>query len=236
MTLAEACEPLFQCVCRVNRSARKGVSPEAAAVRSEIKGALAECRTRAAANDLGAAYDKTEIILVYFADYMVRAGRLSFAKQWHDLAQERGQMAGDEEFFDQLDAALRDPSEEATQRLGVFYTCMGLGFAGWYAGQPEVLRKKMLELSSRLRGQVDADRSARICPEAYERVNTSDLVQPPARKLVGVGIVLVGLALTMFAANIALYLDKRGQMNDSLRALLDKQAQLSKSTGAGGAP
>jgi hypothetical protein len=74
-------------------------------------------------------------------------------------------------------------------------------------------------VSSRLRGQMDADRSARICPEAYEHVNTSDLVQPPAGKLLGVGIVLAGLALTMFAANVALYLDKQGSMKASLRSL-----------------
>jgi hypothetical protein len=109
----------------------------------------------------------------------------------------------------------------------VFYTCLGLGFTGWYTGQPEVLRKKMLEISSRLRGReggVDADRSARICPEAYEHVNTADLVQPPARRLVGVGIVLAGLAITMFAANVLLFLDRQQQMRSALRMVTQKQA------------
>ena len=225
MTLVECCEPLFQFVCRLNRSARKGVSPDAAAVRAEARQVLAECKTRATKESKQEGFDKVEIILVYFLDSMIRSSALPFARQWQDLAAERGQMAGDEDFFDQLDNTLRDPSEGATERLAVFYTCIGLGFTGWYAGQPEVLRKKMLEVSSRLRGQMDADRSAKICPEAYERVNTSDLVQPPARKVVGVGIVLIGLGLTMFAANIALYLDWQGAMKASLREVLDKGAK-----------
>lgn len=235
MTLAEVCEPLFQYVCRINRSARKGVHPDMAQVRSEVKGVLAECRTRAGQNQQLEPYQKIEIILVYFVDYMIRSSTLSFAKQWQDMAAERGQMAGDEDFFDQLDGGLKDPSDAATERLAVFYTCLGLGFTGWYAGQPDVLRKKMLEISSRLRGQMDADRSARICPESYEHVNTADLVEPPAGKMVGVGIVIVGLALTMFAANIALYMDKQGSMKASLRTLLNKHSAEAapKSTGGG---
>jgi type VI secretion system protein ImpK len=225
MTLVECCEPLFQYVCRLNRSARKGVSAEMVQVRSEVKGVLAECRGRAGQHQQQENYEKVEIILLYFVDFMVRSSTLPFARQWQDLAQEKGQMAGDEDFFDQLDATLRDTSDAATERVGVFYTCMGLGFTGWYAGQPDVLRKKMLEISSRLRGQMDADRSARICPEAYEHVNVSDLVQPPAGKLMGVGIVLAGLALTMFAANIALYLDKQTSMKQSLHSLVKKQGE-----------
>ncbi len=234
MTLVECSEPLFQCVCRLNRSARKGVSPEQAPVRAELKAVLAECRARANQNQRMEEFEKIEVILLYFADFMVRSSSLPFARQWQDLAQEKGQMAGDEDFFDQLDANLRDPSDGATERLAVFYTCMGLGFTGWYAGQPEVLRKKMLECASRLRGQMDADRSARICPEAYEHVNTRDLAEPPARKLAGVSIVLVGLAITMLAANIALYLDKQGSMKASLRSLIDQAGRASAAEKGGG--
>ena len=232
MTLVECCEPLFQFVCRLSRSARKGVAPEMVQVRSETKGVLAECRARAAQNQQQENFETIEIILLYFVDFMVRSSTLPFAKQWQDMASDKGQMAGDEDFFDQLDATLRDQSDAATERVSVFYTCMGLGFTGWYAGQPEVLRKKMLEVSSRLRGLMDADRSARICPEAYEHVNTSDLVQPPAGKLLGVGIVLTGLALTMFAANIALYLDKQGSMKASLRSLNKQASTATPSTSA----
>lgn len=235
MTLVEVCEPLFQYVCRINRSARKGSSPEIAQVKAEIKTLLAECKARAQSNRLAEPYDKIEITLLYFVDFMVRESKLSFAKQWQDLAHERNKLAGDEDFFDQLDETLKDPSESATERLGVFYTCMGLGFTGWYTGQPDFLRRKMSEVSSRLRGLMDADRSAKICPESYEHVNTADLVQPPSRKLVGVAIVLLGLGITLAAANVVLYLDKRGVLTSALKDLRVKQEQVTAAASGKGA-
>lgn len=232
-TLVEVCEPLFQCVCRLNRSARKGCGPDASATRAEVKSALEECRARAGSAGKLEAYEGVEIVLVYFADSMIRRSSLPFAATWMDIAAERGQLAGDEDFFDKLDTTLRDTTDEATERLGVFYTCVGLGFVGWYAGQPEVLRKKMLEMSSRLRGQTDADRSARICPEAYEHVNTADLVEPPAKRMVGVAIVLVGLALTMLGANIALYVDKHARLKASVNEIVKKSGSTASASGGG---
>jgi type IV/VI secretion system ImpK/VasF family protein len=219
MTLVEACEPLFQYVCRLSRSARKGVSTNPEAVRAEVMGVLTECKLRAAGAGLSVPYEKAEIILLYFVDSMIRTGRLWFAQTWKDLAHERNKMAGDEDFFDQLDEALKDPSEGATQRLGVFYTCLGLGFTGWYAGQPEFLRKKMLEISARLAGQIDAGRTSRICPEAYEHVNTTDLVQPPGQKIGALVVALAVLAATVFAANAVLYIDKRSRVESALKAV-----------------
>ena len=226
MTLAECCEPVFQSVCRLNRSARKGVSPEMDQARTELQSALAESRSRAEGAGHAAAFVRVEIILLYFVDFMVRQSKLSFASQWSDLARERGRLGGDEDFFDQLDETLKDKSDEARECLGVYYSCIGLGFTGWYTGQGDFLRKKMQEVSSRLRGMMDADRSARICPESYEHVNTADLVQPPSRSLAGVVIVAVGLAITLLAANIALYLDKRAGMSRAFRDLDARQARI----------
>lgn len=223
MTLLETCEPVFQYACRLNRGVRKGVIAPAHQVRTEIKDLLEDTRLKAAAEPAVAEqFAKVEIILLYFLDAIVRNSRLPYASQWADLAAERGQSAGDEDFFDQLDATLADNSESAAQRLTVFYTCMGLGFAGWYRGQPDHLRRKMSEIASRIRAGLDAERAARVCPEAYDNVNTADLVQPPARKLVGIGIVLAGLAVTVFIANIVLYRERRSDLVRALDAI--KQA------------
>ncbi len=101
---------------------------------------------------------------------------------------------------------------------------MGLGFSGWYQGQPEYLRKKSLEVSARIRPYMDADSSARICPEAYEHVNTSDLVEPPGKRLVLVMIALVGLAAVVFVANIVAYRDSRGKLADALDEIRNSPA------------
>ena len=76
----------------------------------------------------------------------------------------------------------------------MFYTCIGLGFTGWYAGQPEYLRGKMLDISQRIRTAMETDKTVRICPETYLNVDTRDLVQAPPRSLAGLPSFLPGFA------------------------------------------
>ena len=51
-TLLDLCEPLFQYICRLNRSARKGGSYELAQVQSEIKALLADARGKSVGANL----------------------------------------------------------------------------------------------------------------------------------------------------------------------------------------
>lgn len=221
MTLLELCEPTFQLVCRLNRSARKGVSPEPTQARAEILETLAKAKADSRGDArLSAQFDSAEIVLLYFCDWMIRSSKLSFAATWTDLALERGRAGGDEDFFDELDKSLKDPSPDATERLTVFYTCLGLGFAGWYAGQPEFLRKKMQEIHARIRSRVDASPSERICPEAYERVNTADLAEPPGGKIAALVLIVIGLAVTVTAANATLYWQRRAELKETLGGIL----------------
>lgn len=235
MTLLELSEPLFQYICRLSRSARKGVRVEPNTVRSEVKAILADMRSRAASDRaLVSQYEKIELICIFFVDYMVRECLGAGAKGWEELAAERKELAGDERFFDMLDETLKEPGDAAAERLAVFYVCIGLGFTGWYTGQPEYLRKKMLEISSRIRNVMDPDQMARVCPEAYEHVNTANLVEPPGRRLIGVGIIVVGLLLVVFAANISLYYHSRGNLTKALDEIVDKARGTQAPTREGG--
>lgn len=222
MTLVELCEPLFQYVCRLNRLARKAghVTPDE--VRAQVKGILADMRAKAGGTPgLAGQYEKVELVLIFFVDSMVRESGAPFARQWSDLAQERNELAGDEKFFDLLEETLADKSEAATDRLAVFYTCLGLGFTGWYTGQPEFLRKKMAEIFARVRGRAGAEASGNMCPDAYEHVNTSDLIEPPGRSLVGFAIALLGLIIVLFAANVVLYQSSSKELDGHLQTLID---------------
>jgi type VI protein secretion system component VasF len=220
MTLLELCEPLFQYICRLNRIGRKGAHADADEVRARIKGFIEEMKSRASSDPaLRSQAEKIELPLIFFADSMIRESRLTFAGQWRDIAQERNELAGDEKFFDLLEETLLEKSELASERLGVFFTCLGLGFTGWYAGQPEYLRKKMLEIAAR-RGRGDGEATAKLCPEAYEHVNTSDLIEPPGRSLVGIGIALVGFIVVLFVANVYLYRSSSGELRSSLEQVL----------------
>ena len=223
MTLLELCEPLFQYVCRLNRSGRKGGSFEPSRVRAEIDALFEDMKAKASADpNFTSQYDKIEMPLIFFVDFMIKESSLSFAGQWQEIAYEHNELAGDEKLFDLLDETLADPSQAATERLAVFYTCIGLGFTGWYTGQPEYLRKKQLEISARIRAMMDVDEALRICPEAYENVDASDLVQPPGLKLLGIFIGLIGMAVVMFVANFFLFRTTASDLQAALQKIIDR--------------
>src|SRR5215475_10465024 len=98
LTLLDLCEPLFQYICRLNRSARKGGNYELSQVQSEIKGMLADSRNRAVSANLSQAWEQTELPLMFFSDFMIKESALPWAREWKELAFERHEMAGDEKF------------------------------------------------------------------------------------------------------------------------------------------
>jgi type IV/VI secretion system ImpK/VasF family protein len=221
MRLHDLCEPLFQYVCRLNRSARKGVGLEPNLVRSDIQALFSEMRARASQEPgLSDQFSRVELGLIYFVDFMIKESRLSFAGQWRELAHDQGKMAGDEEFFDLLDETLKDPSEAATERLVVYYSCLGLGFTGFYTGQPEYLRKKMMEIQARIRSVMDTDTAGRICQEAYEHVDTRPLNMPPLRNLTGMVVVLLAVLIGVLVTNWILYAQAVGELGGSLDEII----------------
>lgn len=235
MTLLELCEPLFLYICRLNRSARKGgAGLEYDRVRAEIEGIFKEIAARADAEPgLVSQYEKVEEVLVFFVDSMLSESTLPFAEEWHRnrLAYERNELAGDEKFWDLLDETLQERSSEATERLSIFYTCIGLGFTGFNAGQPELLRKKMLQCSARLQHMMDKDEESRITADAYEHTDTRDLVEPPGAKLLGIAIALVGLIIVLFVANIYLFRVTSEDLVKALNTIIQRE-QVEKSTTA----
>jgi type IV/VI secretion system ImpK/VasF family protein len=235
MKLLELCEDVFQYVCRLNRSARKGAPLEPTMVRSDIKALLSKTRSKTAGDPLLAQqYEAVERPLVYFIDFMIEESSLPFAGEWKSNRLQKELYSvndGDEHFFDLLDETLRDTSRQATERLSVYYTCVGLGFTGFYAGQPEYLRRKMMEMQARLREQVDMDTGKRVVPEAYEHVDTSDLIQPPARSLIGLAVAVVAVIVSILAASVVMYLN---ESRDMRRAIEQTERVLGGEAGSAG--
>lgn len=222
MKLLEACEPLLQYICRLNRSARKGVSLEVHQVRAEVEQLFNEVASRAAAAGLSEQYEKIRIPLVYFVDFMVKESELDFARDWKEMAADENLFGGDEAFWDELEETLADQSAAAKERLEVFYVMVGLGFTGFYTGQPEFLRKKMLEMSARFRPGARQTEAGKICPEAYEHVDTSDLIQPAGRSLIGIMVVLLVLVVVLVVGGSYLYLDGSREMRASLDTVSER--------------
>jgi len=249
MTLLELTEPLFQYVCRLNRVARKagpvptgatafftktpaatsqpvkGANLDYAVVRSEIKAAMEDFMQKASTDmRLASQAKKMELPLIFFVDSMIADSSLAFAQQWNQnrLAYDRNELAGDEKFFDLLEETLNDSSEDASERLAVYYSCIGLGFAGIYFKQPEYLRKTMLTIAPRIRHLVEMDQTAKICPEAYASVDTRDLVQPPRDRMVLVGIIFLCFTLSVLATYIFMYRNASRNLNESLDQILQQ--------------
>jgi type VI secretion system protein ImpK len=214
MTLLELSEPLFQYLCRLNRSARKGGNYELGQVQSEIKGFLTEAKAKSVGENLSEPFEKIELPLMFFCDFMIK-----------ELAFERHEMAGDEKFFDLLEETLKDKSPAANGRLTVFYTCIGLGFTGWYTSQPEYLRRKMKEIAARLQAANMFSDAQRICADAYEKVDTRDLIEPPGMKLLGIAIVLFGLIIVLFVMYAFLFSDSSKNLNKALQTIQQKSQQ-----------
>jgi len=227
MTILELCEPLFRKVCLLNRLGRKGGgSLDYEPLRLEIEELFSQARQVSQDDaELRLQWQKLELPLIFFVDSMISESGLALAPVWNRnrIAYERKELAGDEKFFDELDETLKDPSDEATQRLQVFYTCIGLGFAGWYAGQPEYLRGKMLDISQRIRSAMETDKSARICPEAYQNVDIRDLIQAPGLRLGGIAIVFAGLCLLVTIVEIYLFRAASLTLTDSLSAIVGQE-------------
>jgi type VI secretion system protein ImpK len=226
MTLLELCDPLFQYMCRFNRSARKGALLDLGSVRADIKAMLAELRAKANATPgLPGQFEKIEPVLMFFADFTVKSSGLSTVGGYKELAFDIHELAGDEKFFELLDVTIADRSEAASERLLIFYTCMGLGLSGWYTGQPEYLRKKMMECAGRLRPYISLDQQSRICPEAYENVNTANLIEPPSSSLIGIVILLIGMAIVLLAAYIYGYKAAAQDLLALLKSIIDKSSR-----------
>jgi len=224
MTLLELCEPLFQYVCRLRRSARMGSTTEMDEVRSDIVNIFSEMTASASSDHrLFTQYERIELALVFFTDFMIKESNLPFAYDWVELGRERNELAGDEKFFDLLDAELADPSDSATERLAVFYTCLGLGFTGVYTGQPDSIQRLISQISARISGLMDADKKSYICPNAYENVDTRDFVEPPGAKLIGIGITLAALIIIWVVAYCFLFKWTSDDLAESIDTITEQQ-------------
>src|ERR1700730_7149747 len=227
MTPLELYEPVFTRICVLNRLGRnQGGLLTYDQLRLEIEQLLAGIRNIAKADPaLRMHWQKLELPMIFFVDSMISESGLAVASTWNRtrLAYDRKELAGDEKFFDLLDETLNDPSDEASQRLVVFYTCIGLGFTGWYASQPEYLRGKMLDISQRIRNAMKTDRTARICPETYLNVDTRDLVQPPASRLGGISIVFSGLCFIVVTVEAYLFHAASLSLTDSVTAISSQE-------------
>jgi hypothetical protein len=82
----------------------------------------------------------------------------------------------------------------------------------------------MLQCSARLRTYLQTDEQAKICEDSY-RTDTRNLIERPGKKLLGIGIALVGLIVVLFLANFYLFQWSLQDLTRTLNDLLGRTAQ-----------
>jgi type VI protein secretion system component VasF len=195
-------------------------------VRKDIARILSDMKAKASISaELATQYEKVELPLIFFIDFMIKESKLSFARDWLELGRERNELAGDEKFFDLLEVELADPSDAATERLVIFYTCIGLGFTGIYAGQLQKIQRLILRISARISDMMDADENSYICPEVYENVDSRDFTKPPGKKLVGIGIAVIGLIFIWAIAYCYLFDKASDRVGKSLETIKELRVE-----------
>jgi type IV/VI secretion system ImpK/VasF family protein len=226
MKLLELYENLFQYVCRLNRAARTPAHPEYVRTRTEVKELLNEVKRNAAPDvRLRNQVDTLELSMIFFLDNVICTSRLKLASDWaaNRLAKDRNELAGDERFFDFLDQDMKDTSDEAVERLAVYYTCLGLGFMGMYQGDPGKIRNYMEQIFPRIRQWIDSDPRTKISEEAYKFTDTRVLTEPPSNKIILVAMIFAFLSLSVFIVYYALYAHAVEDISKSMTTILDKE-------------
>jgi len=223
MNLLEIHEPVFQYVCKLNRMGKSATGISEATVRADVLGMLQEIQQKSGGDARFASQVKLlELPVVFFVDSMIAESELPFAASWnqHRLAYDRlNELTGDEKFFDLLEQTLQDPGPEASERLAVYYVCLGLGFTGVYFGQPEQLRRYAVQMLPRIKELVETDQTARICKDAYENVDSRDLTEPPSRKMQWIAVLFVFFTLSALTTYYWMFRDASEDLRSSLNQI-----------------
>ena len=223
MKLLELCDPLFKYICLLNRSVKKQASIDAAQAESDIEAILSEIKSKARANSaagLSDQYEKMEMPLIFFVDNVIANCPPPLSDNWQRLAYKRDRVTGDTDFCEELNRTLAEPdTPSSTDRLSIFYTCVGLGFTGDELQDPNVRRDRMAKLSRRIRSVLELEDRNRITPQAYGHTLVDDLVPPPVGPVWRIAVVLVGLIFVLIAVNAYLYRDRVANLDATLKKI-----------------
>lgn len=220
--LVHLCEPVFEYMCKLNRIARNGGQVDYHQLRGDVLDIFEDLEKEANKDSrLANLYERVKMPLIFFVDSTIVKSGINCAEDWEEnrLAFDHGYLSGDEDFFDMMEEVEADPSDEASECLAIYFSCIGLGFTGFYEDNTDFLKKKMDKVANRIRKYIQSDPNAKISPECYEYTDQSDLVEPPGSKLMGILIAFVGLFIVVFASILILFDQAVGDLNRAVNTV-----------------
>lgn len=224
MTLTELCEPFIQDVAELMRSTEDPLERNPTVVRNRLLDRLKELRETAdQQNDarLKDEFERIRPVLAFFADDVINNSTLPFAAEWKDnrlLAAEPDIdiRDGRKRFFLDLDATLREPPGPASQRLAVFQSCLGLGYAGEHLERTDRLQQYAADVLRRLDANVASPSlEEKISPQAYTK-DAKKYYVPVRERVLLISVVCTVLFLAVVAIYIWLYVTGQATIEETL--------------------
>ena len=190
LRLTEACWPVFEYLTNFARQVKYGAVPEPDKIRYEALSALRDAedlaRNEPATERLWE--DRVKAIMVYAIDYAMLNTEWEGRTYWYDnpfetdpIILNHAETLGGEEFFKSCDEIQREydlaerrerrDRHELAELLGLYFTCLRLGFQGQFHDRPQELADYTRRLFSRLPAYANT-RSNEYFPEAYKHNQT----------------------------------------------------------------
>ncbi len=165
-SLVDVCDPMFQFACSFNRAVRDGQrpAPALAVVRAALERVFRNMATLAVEAGQEEQYDKVRPVLAFFIDLAILTSPAPWRADWPKLSEEDfGEQAPGTQFFVLLRETEADRSDDATERLKIFYTCLCLGFEGQHRDDPGQLHIIMEGLANRLNMPGESEMKRPVC-------------------------------------------------------------------------
>jgi type VI protein secretion system component VasF len=212
------CRPVFTCICNYWQLNGTGNPPSMEKFRGDIKNALEDVKYRAKNNsELNLEYERIELPLVFFIDYMVKEGNFPFKNAWRELARDYNELSGDEKFFNLLSNELYAP--DVKDVIPVFYTMLGLGFDGIYANDSKAIERTMKQCMEKMENEFDVSQESIVTINTEKRLTLSKKSYSAlpfakiSQKILIAASIVTGLALII---NFFVFLDISKPFRSSL--------------------
>jgi len=231
--LLDACEPLFQHMCQLNRRLKRaGADADVFVIREQLKSLLSSIEGKIRSAGLVHLAPDVHRDLVCFADCTMRTMPGRVGSEWESGSSESQRSLSEELFEDRafettfierareaLEAYRQKDDEDHRARLGVFYVCIGLGCQGAYEGMPQQIEQLSRQISAAL-GDLVRSPGTRLCESAYEHMDKRPLID--AGVSISRAVVLIVAAVfvvLVFIGHLWMYRNRARELSGSIDAI-----------------
>lgn len=218
MTLYELFHPLVTYIAEQRSLAAAGRPCGQEAMYAHLMRDLERIRkTGSAESNVAPLLEEACTYTAFFVDYMVHEGPFPFSHAWQDLGRSMyNELAGDEKFFDFVQAHLEDETADSLQHVELLYDMLVCGFSGALERRSVRLESLMRRCAEKL--SVPREEAAK---RALFDVRPTSSGGAGARNPRLKGYALLGGAAVLLAGSVCFYLHSFHSATEDLRDVLD---------------